>query len=131
MSDGKQARALLDAAERDLRAVEGMADPATFADEITGFHAQQAAEKALKAWLALRGVQYPRTHDLRRLLELLEDRGEQVREFWPLLEYSQFAVLHRYEGLPGDTDPLDRALAIERLRALCARLEAILVAASD
>ncbi len=32
-----------------------MGDAAVFADEILGFHVQQAAEKLLKAWLALPG----------------------------------------------------------------------------
>ena len=45
MSDPKQARVLLEAAERDISALRGMGDAAVFADEIFGFHAQQAAEK--------------------------------------------------------------------------------------
>ena len=52
MSDPKQARVLLEAAERDVSALRGMGDAAVFADEVLGFHAQQAAEKLLKAWLA-------------------------------------------------------------------------------
>ena len=52
MSDLDKARTLLEAAERDLRALRGMSDPMVFADEIVGFHAQQAAEKLLKACLA-------------------------------------------------------------------------------
>lgn len=34
------------------------------------FHCQQAAEKALKAFLISRDEDYPRTHDLRRLVAL-------------------------------------------------------------
>ena len=59
MSDLKQARVLLTSAERDISALRGMADAAVFADEIFGFHAQQAAEKLLKAWVALLGETYP------------------------------------------------------------------------
>ena len=44
MSDLKQARVLLMSAEQDISALRGMADAAVFADEIFGFHAQQAAE---------------------------------------------------------------------------------------
>jgi HEPN domain-containing protein len=40
-------------------------------DDTLGFHAQQAAEKMLKAVLASRGVDYPKTHNLRVLIELL------------------------------------------------------------
>ena len=71
MSDPKQARVLLEAAERDASALRGMGDAAVFADEVFGFHAQQAAEKLFKAWLALLGETYPMTHDLSELLELL------------------------------------------------------------
>lgn len=35
------------------------------------FHAQQAAEKALKALLVARGIPFPWTHNLRTLLDLL------------------------------------------------------------
>ena len=49
MSDLKQARVLLRAEERDISALHGMADAVVFADEIFGFHVQQAAEKLLKA----------------------------------------------------------------------------------
>jgi HEPN domain-containing protein len=43
-------------ATKDLRALQGMLDNKTFADEVFGFHAQQIVEKSLKAWLSLRGV---------------------------------------------------------------------------
>ncbi len=53
MNDLEQARELASAAERDISALRGMDDAAIFADEIFGFHVQQAAEKLFKAWLAL------------------------------------------------------------------------------
>jgi HEPN domain-containing protein len=62
MAERDEAQRLLAAAQKDLRALRGMTDADTFADEIFGFHAQQAVEKALKAWLALLGEEYPRTH---------------------------------------------------------------------
>ncbi len=40
-----------------------MTDPEVFADEVFGFQAQQAAEKTLKAWLTVLGLEYPRRHD--------------------------------------------------------------------
>ncbi len=59
MSDLEQALELADAAERDISALHGMGDAAIFADEIFGFHVQQAAEKLFKAWLASQGEIYP------------------------------------------------------------------------
>ena len=57
---------------KDFSALTGMLDSALFADEIFGFHVQQAIEKGLKAWLCACGADYPPTHDLARLLTLLE-----------------------------------------------------------
>jgi HEPN domain-containing protein len=42
------------------------------------FDAQQAAEKALKAILILRGIDFPRTHNIRVLLSLLEPTGQHI-----------------------------------------------------
>ena len=52
MSDLDHARQMLAIAHRDLKALGGMLDSDIFAYEIFGFHAQQTAEKALKAWIA-------------------------------------------------------------------------------
>ena len=99
MSDRDHALALLEAAKRDLRALIAMDDPEAFADEITGFHAQQAVEKVLKTWLSELHVEYPRTHDLNVLLQLLEDAGAQVTTFRSLVSLNAFAVNFRYEAL--------------------------------
>ena len=42
------------------------------------FQAQQAAEKSIKAVMIKRGIDFPYVHDLRRLLALLQDAGEEV-----------------------------------------------------
>ncbi len=39
------------------------------------FHAQQCVEKYLKATLVLEGIDFPRTHNLKSLLELLPTRA--------------------------------------------------------
>ncbi len=56
-------------AARSLLPVDGVAD------SILGFHCQQAVEKSLKAALAVRGVEFPHTHDLDGLLELCSTNG--------------------------------------------------------
>ena len=45
-----------------------------------GFHSQQAAEKYLKALLTYRQIEFPKTHDIERLLSLLVDHGELLPE---------------------------------------------------
>jgi HEPN domain-containing protein len=97
MSPADRPRELLALAEKDYKAALILAradDPQT---DAAGFHLQQAVEKALKAWLALRGIDYPKTHDLNPLLGLLEDQDENIEPFWTLLELNPFAVQFRYE----------------------------------
>ncbi len=42
------------------------------------FNAQQAAEKAIKAEMVLRGIEFPYIHDLTRLMSMLEASGETI-----------------------------------------------------
>ena len=57
MSDPKCARMLVEAAQRDVLTLRSMTAGAP--EESFGFHVQQAAEKALKAWLAFDSVAGP------------------------------------------------------------------------
>jgi HEPN domain-containing protein len=61
------------------------------------FHAQQAAEKLLKAALVWHQVEFPKTHDIDRLTDLVEtvdpDLADRVREASSLTPY---AVETRY-----------------------------------
>ena len=118
MADLEEALVLLAAADRDLSALRGMADPLVFAAEIAGFHAQQAAEKFLKAWLVLRGEPYPYTHSLARLLKLLQEKEATAGKFRELNEYTAYAVQLRYEAFEDEAAPIDRREAVRRLEAL-------------
>src|SRR5215210_9139023 len=63
------------------------------------FHAQQCAEKYLKALLVEHSIYFPKTHDLLVLLELVLPRcvaAEAARE--PLVNLSPYAVDIRYPG---------------------------------
>lgn len=118
MSDLKQARALLEAAERDYSALRGMGDATIFADEIFGFHTEQAVEKLLKALLALLGQTYPATHDLVRLVDMLKAHDVETARFDELVEYTPYAVQFRYGASDPGTMPLDRNTAVQRVEAL-------------
>ena len=118
MSDPKQARALLAAAERDIVALHGMGDTDVFANEIFGFHVQQATEKLLKANLALLEEPYPATHDLTRLLELLKTHHPDVgKRFERLIAYNPYAVQLRYSASDFDLNSPDRNAAVQLLEA--------------
>jgi len=126
MRDLEHAGSLLRLAHRDLNALIGMGDSPLFADEIVGFHAQQTAEKALKAWLSAMGTVYPLTHQLPRLLALLESAGAEVGAFWPLARFTPYAVQARYEEGPMCADePLERAAIIAELQDLLRHIAAI------
>lgn len=116
MSDPKCARALLEAADRDILTLREMSARAP--DESFGFHVQQAAEKALKAWLCALGQMYPLRHDLDDLLDLLASRGAAVGFFRPLAAFTPYAVQFRYEGLGPGHEPINRAAALDRVQAL-------------
>ncbi|MGP0069338.1 MAG: HEPN domain-containing protein [Isosphaeraceae bacterium] len=98
MGDLEHARSLLLMAQADPNVLRGMLSPALpahnsyFSDEIFGFHAQQAAEKCLKAWIASLGMQYPRTHDLMALIEELTVAGEDTTNLDALIDLNPFAV---------------------------------------
>jgi hypothetical protein len=131
MSELEHARAMLDMAAKDLSALKGMSDPATFAEEVFGFHVQQAVEKCLKAWIAALGGDYPLTHNLATLLAALESRGADVSPFWRLVDYSPFGVAFRYEALDVGDGVLDRPAAIAGVQALFDQVQAILADATQ
>ena len=122
MSDLEQARELMAAAERVLSALRGMGDTGIFADEIFGFHAQQAVEKSFKAWLAFLGEVYPLTHDLGELLALLRAHDDGASRFEGLIEYTPYAVGLRYAGAEPQRPPLERGETLPCVEALVERV---------
>ncbi len=72
-----------------------------------GFHAQQSIEKALKAVLFLKRVEFRRTHDLEELASLLLDIGETLPFDLESLRYiNPYAVEFRYQE--GDWGGMER-----------------------
>lgn len=75
-----------------------------------GFHAQQAVEKALKAVVAVRGLEIPRSHDIELLIRLVDPGegalpGEIAEAGW----LNPWAVTMRYDET---VDELDRESAV-------------------
>ncbi len=130
MSDLKHAELMLTKAQTDLRALRAMADVEEFADEIFGFHAQQAVEKALKAWLSLLGVRYPRVHDLDALLDLLEEAGADVEHIRGLSQLSAFAVELRYDHVSDSPGGCDRPKMVEQVGQLVGLVGSLVADAS-
>ena len=73
------------------------------------FHAQQCAEKALKALLLQRGIDFPRTHVIEVLLDLLKVNGVDIPTgVDEAFQLSEYAVQTRY---PGEWEPVTKAEA--------------------
>jgi hypothetical protein len=93
--------------------------------EVYGFHAQQAAEKLLKAILSHSGIEYPRTHQLAALIDLATDNRIPLPAAFEELRYlSPYAVEFRYDVLPGEEqEGLDKPAVRQQVAALRAWAE--------
>lgn len=112
LEPGQLAAILARKATEDAVALREFEGNPEIADSILGFHAQQAIEKWLKAVLAGNGVDYEYTHDLRRLIELLETTDITFPlDTRDVVMFTEFAVPLRYEDLL-DAEPLDRSAAV-------------------
>ncbi|PSB37535.1 HEPN domain-containing protein [Aphanothece minutissima] len=96
-----QAQLLQRKAAQDLAVLRKLINDPTINTETLGFHAQQAAEKLIKALLALGGHDYPRTHDLGVLLDLLAAVDVFIPEALLTVEnLTPFGTVFRYDDLP-------------------------------
>lgn len=86
-------------AESDLNLARLGRDHQEILPEQVCFHAQQAAEKALKAVLRDRMIEFPLIHDIEALLDILEKAGLQLPpQFAEAGFLTPFAVESRYPG---------------------------------
>lgn len=77
------------------------------------FHAQQCAEKLMKAVLIKRGESPPKIHDLRKLDRLLQASGVHLQESNEQLRLlSMSAVLSRYPGESADRETAKAVMEI-------------------
>jgi HEPN domain-containing protein len=110
---------LLGLAKEDLAAAEALDRAERVSDSSVGFHAQQAVEKALKAAIAARDMDFPFTHDLGLLMQLCQDAGlELPGNLNEVDRLTPYAAAIRYGlGDPGAVPTSDAlswaALAIE------------------
>ena len=86
-------------AELDYCAAERLVKDPEPLREIIAFDCQQAAEKYLKAFLVSLQIEFPKTHDLEELLELLAPVRSDVAAMLEGIEMlSPFGVKIRYPG---------------------------------
>ena len=127
MPSSFEAARLLRVARRDLKAARRLLEPEV-EEASWGWATQQCLEKTLKAWIYATGVNPPRTHDLTRLLLLLQKAGVDIAELLPLRAFTTFAVQYRYDDEPEEFG-LDRIAWCKRAEALILHVEHLIAAA--
>jgi len=94
----------LERAHRDLRAAVILLGDDVQDYENAGFHAQQAAEKFLKAFLICHQIEFPKTHNIALLRHLIGQRESALAERLASADaLTPYGVEFRY---PGDLPPL-------------------------
>jgi len=94
----------LQKAEEDFAVARYLLESGTTYWGAIGFHAQQAAEKFLKAYLVHQQIEFPKTHDIEELLDLLSRVDESLAASLRIAgELNPYGVEVRY---PGDIEPM-------------------------
>lgn len=77
------------------------------------FHGQQSVEKYLKALLVCKGIDFPKTHDIERLVALLPENVWLRLSIEEQRRLTAYATVTRY---PGDYEPIPLAEAQRSVR---------------
>ncbi len=113
-------REWVEKAEADLEAADRLAPSvATSARlrEIVGFHCQQSVEKYLKVLLTFYQIEFPKTHEIERLLALVGNANAAVADALGCTKWlGPFAVDIRYPGDAAEMVAGDEVRAIELAR---------------
>lgn len=89
----------LEHAEEDLRlAKHAFKLSSSRPHKLIAFHAQQCAEKYLKAFLALKKVDFPYTHNISLLLEISCNHAGWAKDLREAETLTDYAVTARYPG---------------------------------
>ena len=104
---------LLKRAETDLLNATILRDSTLGNPESIGFHVQQAIEKSLKAILVFHVIDYPRTHSIAELTQLVSDNNIHLpAAFLDSNRYTSYARDLKYGELsPNEEFDFDEAIA--------------------
>ncbi len=119
-ADGARLRILRDwlrKADADMALAEHLlSDAAQFTNAIA-FHCQQAAEKYLKAFLTWHTTEFPKTHDLDQLLDLVRSVDASLAEgLRGAIVLTPYGVELRYPGDRPDVTPDEARQAVSLAR---------------
>jgi HEPN domain-containing protein len=90
-------------AEEDFNAANSLITHGTSFLFTVCFHSQQAAEKYLKAFLTYHQIEFPKTHDIGELLDLISQANSKLSEsLRDVIVLTNYGVDIRYPGdFPG------------------------------
>ena len=80
---------------------------------LIAYHAQQCAEKCLKAFLVYHNVDFPYTHNIRRLLKFCAEHAEWTDTLKGAEELTPYAITARYPGEDEQVSEAEAKRAIE------------------
>lgn len=92
-------RSWMDLARADLAVAQHSMTMDTPPLPIIAFHLQQSVEKALKAVLVRRMVEFPKTHDIGLLLDFCQEVLPEASNWSDAGRLTQYGVLARYPGV--------------------------------
>ncbi len=96
-------------ARHDLAAAKKLDDSEYF--DVAIYHCQQAAEKALKSFLTMHDVEFPKTHDIRLLVQMAMNINHDIEKLENAAELlTPYATEFRYPGdvmSPSDEEMLE------------------------
>jgi HEPN domain-containing protein len=101
-------------ADEDLRLARyGFSMPERPPYRLIAYHAQQCAEKHLKAYLVFHAVDFPFSHNLRRLLELCATQANWAEQLRDADELTPYAITARYPGEDEEVSEVEARRAVE------------------
>lgn len=110
---------LIQKAEIDIKTIENLFKIDDSPPESICFHAQQAIEKYLKAYLQFLNIAYRHSHDLDYLIELIVSQDQYFNKFYEISdELTPFAVNIRYETESGEYSLEDAKKAFEKVQEI-------------
>ena len=80
---------------------------------LIAYHAQQCAEKCLKAFLVYHRVDFPYTHNIRRLLKFCAELATWPQNLTNAEELTPYAITARYPGEEEEVTETEATKAIE------------------
>lgn len=111
--DKKALQTLLKKADADFKSAMKLVEYEPIILDTAAFHCQQAIEKYLKAYLVFMQIDYPRSHNLESLLDLIQATDYSFEAFH-FLNLTSFAIEIRYtdDYLIPDIDEMKTYLSL-------------------